>query len=159
MFPSTWKGHLWLGTLGTLVAIGTQLSCTSTAPTSTVQQAAPPVTQDDKVAAASTDQPAKPAHDCVTTKLSQMYVEETVRSAFGEGDTYLDYCFVSGYQGIGCADDWEITNALGHGLSNRERAKCDAIMRRLERNEAAEEARKKRLDEAYDKQHGLQPAK
>jgi hypothetical protein len=32
-------------------------------------------------------------------------------------------------------------------------------MRRIERRQAAEEARKKRLDEAYDKQHGLKPAK
>jgi hypothetical protein len=31
-------------------------------------------------------------------------------------------------------------------------------MRRMETRHAAEEARKKRLDEAYDKQHGLKPA-
>jgi hypothetical protein len=88
-----------------------------------------------------------------------MYVEDTVRLAFGEGDTYLHYCFVSGYQGVGCADNFEISEAVGHGLSNRERAKCDAIMLRLERRQAAEESRKRRLDEAYDKQHGLQPAR
>jgi hypothetical protein len=88
-----------------------------------------------------------------------MYVEDSVRLVFGEGNTFLHYCFVSGYQGIDCADNWEIAHAVGHGLSNRERAKCDSIMRRLERHEAAEEARKKRLDETYDKQHGPQPAK
>jgi hypothetical protein len=86
-----------------------------------------------------------------------MYVQDSVRLAFGEGNTYLHYCFVSGYQGIDCGDNWEITHALSHCLSNRERAKCDAIMRRLQRHEAAEGARKKRLDEAYDKQHGLKP--
>lgn len=112
----------------------------------------------DKVAVESAQKPSKPVHDCVTTELSQTYVEEEVRLAFGEGDTYLHYCFVSGYQGIDCGDDLEITRAVGHGLSNRERAKCDAIMRRFERLHAAEEARKKRLDEAYDKQHHLKPA-
>jgi hypothetical protein len=140
-----------------LGAIAALLGCTSTPAPTTVQPVVPPAKQDNKVVAATAQQPAKPAHDCVTTESSQMYVQESVRLALGEGDTYLRYCFVSGYQGIDCADKWEITNAVGHGLSNRERAECDDIMRRLRLYEAELEARKKQLDEAYDKQHGLQP--
>jgi hypothetical protein len=90
-------------------------------------------------------------------ELSQHYIVESARLE-GEPSAQLNYCFVSGYRGIGCPDDGTITYALGHSLSNRERAECDAITRRMERRHAAEEARKKRLDEAYDKQHGLKPA-
>lgn len=131
-------------------------SCSSNEPT-TVQPLASG-TQNKNITTASIQQTVKSSHKCVTTELSQMYVEDSVRLTFGEGNTYLGYCFASGYQGIGCGDNWQITHALGHGLSNRERAKCDEIMSRLERHEAAEESRKHRLDEAYDKQHGLKPA-
>lgn len=103
-------------------------------------------------------QPVKPQHECVgNSELSQYYVAERARLE-GEPSAHVNYCFVSGYRGIGCPDDWNITHALGHALSNRERAGCDAIMSRMERREATEETRKKRLDEAYDKQHRLKPA-
>ena len=94
---------------------------------------------------------------CVTTELEQLYVEEHAR-LIGERDSYLHYCFVSGYQGIGCGEDYQITQALGHGLSNRERAECDGIIRTIDSSIAANEAREKSLDQAYDEQHGLTDA-
>jgi len=140
-----------------VTAMAALLSCTSTAPTTPVQPV-PPATDGDKVAVTAQQQPVKPQHECVgNSELSQYYVVDRARLE-GDPNAHLNYCFVSGYRGIGCPDDWNSTHALGHALSNRERAGCDAIMRRMERREAAEESRKKRLDEAYDKQHGLKPA-
>ena len=139
----------------TLCAATALLSCTSAPSTPTVQPAVPPASQDNKVAAVTTQQPAKPAHRCVMDELSQMYVEDIVRMS-GAPSASLHYCFVSGYQGIDCGDNWEITHAMGH-LSNRERAECDAIMRRFEEGQAFQKARKKQLDEDYDKEHGLTP--
>ncbi len=139
------------------IALLSSISCTSTAPTPPAQPVAPPP-EDHRVAAAAPEQTMRPAHQCVTSELSQMYIEDIVRMEEGSS-TFLHYCFTAGYQGIDCGDNWEITHAVGHGLSNRERAKCDAVMRRYERRQSAAEAQKKRLDEAYDKRHGLQPAK
>jgi hypothetical protein len=76
----------------------------------------------------------------------------------GEPSAQLNCCFVSGYHGVECPDDVQVTQAIGHPLSNRERASCDAIMLRIDHRQEVDEARKKRLDEAYDKRHGLKPA-
>lgn len=136
-----------------MVAATAMLSgCPSNAPRNETRPAASSPTP-----AVTVQQPVKSEHDCVYGELAQHYVVETARLE-GEPSAHLDWCFVSGYRGIGCQDNGVITNALGHSLSNRERAGCDAIMRRMEVRHAAEEARKKQLDKAYDKQHGLKPA-
>jgi hypothetical protein len=135
------------------------LSCTSNTPTNITQPAASSSQPASQAAAEPTQQrPVKPQHECVSGEVSQSYMADIARLE-GEPSAQLNYCFVSGYRGIGCPDDWSITHAVGHALSNRERAGCDAIMGRIERQKAADEARKKRLDEAYDKQHGLKPSK
>lgn len=134
------------------------LSCTPAGPITAAQPAAPAAHDNKAVASPSQEEPVKPQHECVTGQRSQYYVVDTARLE-GEPSAHLNWCFTAGYRGVGCPDDWQITRVLGHGLSNRERAGCDAIMRRMERRQAAQEARKKRLDEAYDKEHGLTPAK
>jgi putative hemolysin len=129
------------------------LSCASAPSSSTVQpMVTRPATMDNKVAAATSEQPADPAH-CVSG-IAQPIVEDTARM-YGLNNASLHYCFLRGYQGIGCG----IYDPLGQGLSNRELAECDGIMRSLQDAEAAISSRKKQLDEAYDKQHGLPSAK
>lgn len=136
--------HLWLLALvGVFVCLGCK---SKTSPSSSDYK----VLEHDNAA----DVQPSAQHDCAEGELSQLYMVDIARME-GERSAYLNYCFVNGYRGIGCHDDGTVTMALGHSLSNRERADCDAIVRRIEHRQKIEEARKKRLDEAYDKRHGL----
>lgn len=122
------------------------------------------------------DEADKPAHECVfgvggrervsadQMSADQMSAERIVLLTLGDAErSSLHYCFVSGYRGIragGCDDDYDFeARWLGHGLSDRRRAQCDAIMRRLEAQLAADAAKERRLDESYDRERGLQPKK
>jgi ABC-type phosphate/phosphonate transport system substrate-binding protein len=78
--------------------------CTSNAP-KTERPVANSAAPEERIATTPTavQQTVKSQHDCVSGKLSQHYVVETARLE-GEPSAHLDYCFVSGYRGIGCPE-------------------------------------------------------
>jgi len=77
--------------------------------------------------------------------LIQELVKRQVDLTLGDGSLTLEVCFTRGYTGVGHSDDGT--------LSNRKKAECDSILKRLYQSEAAAAADEKKLDEAYDKKH------
>ncbi len=116
----------------------------------------PKATSEQPKALPSTPVATKSKHAIFYSRHSQeieKHIVDMSESVAGEAGAQLELCFTYGYTGIDNPDNSEIARNVG-SLSNRLRAECDAILRRQEQIDAAEKAREKVLDEAYDKQHG-----
>jgi hypothetical protein len=89
------------------------LACTANAPANLERPADNMPTPATKASdTSSPQQSSKPQPDCVYGEVAQHYEVDIARLE-GEPSAHLNYCFVSGYRGIGCPDDGTITYAAG----------------------------------------------
>ena len=127
-------------------------------PISPLTQSTPEPKAEQPKALSPAPVPTARKHESFYNRELQDFEERIVNMSQGRvAETTLEVCFSEGYTGIDQSDDAELTRNVGP-LSNRNRAECDAILRTEEESEAADKAREKKLDEAYDKEHGLSPS-